>query len=476
MNITKILGYVLGPVGSAAIGIISLPLISWYFSAEDIGRIVLLQTVSALTLTLMGLGLDQSYIREYHAAENKAELFKAVITPPVILTVLFVMGIALWQPSWPSEKVFDLDSGTLGLLCLAFFGASVLSRYFALILRMKERSFAFSFSQLTPKVLILLLVVVYVAAGLPKDTLTLVLAYVVAQVLTVAVLTLQTRSELKAAARTKLSAPLLKDSLHYGIPLALGGLAYWGFTSIDRFLLKSLGGLSELGIYSMAVSFGAIALIFQNIFSVIWAPMVFKWVKENIHLDKIGGITESMTDLIAALICIVGICSPMVTWILPEKYAPVQFILLSSMLFPLLYTLTEVTGIGINVSKKTWLITLFSLIALLCNWSLLSWLVPQLGARGAAMSTAVSFWVFSVLKSEASIRLWLPLPRAKIYGSTFLCLAACLSYTYYGNSSNYYFFTLFWLAVLVFLYLKHRSALHQAATQIKGRLKRTTAV
>ncbi|UOO77153.1 lipopolysaccharide biosynthesis protein [Neisseria sp. Dent CA1/247] len=476
MNITKILGYALGPVGSAAIGIISLPLISWYFSAEDIGRIVLLQTVSALTLTLMGLGLDQSYIREYHAAENKAELFKAVITLPVILTVLFVMGIALWQPSWPSEKVFDLDSGTLGLLCLAFFGASVLSRYFALILRMKERSFAFSFSQLTPKVLILLLVVVYVAAGLPKDTLTLVLAYVVAQVLTVAVLTLQTRSELKAAARTKLSAPLLKDSLHYGIPLALGGLAYWGFTSIDRFLLKSLGGLSELGIYSMAVSFGAIALIFQNIFSVIWAPMVFKWVKENIHLDKIDGITESMTDLIAALICIVGICSPMVTWILPEKYAPVQFILLSSMLFPLLYTLTEVTGIGINVSKKTWLITLFSLIALLCNWSLLSWLVPQLGARGAAMSTAVSFWVFSVLKSEASIRLWLPLPRAKIYGSTFLCLAACLSYTYYGNSSNYYFFALFWLAVLVFLYLKHRSALHQAATQIKGRLKRTTAV
>ncbi|OSI17191.1 lipopolysaccharide biosynthesis protein [Neisseria dumasiana] len=475
MNIKKLLGYALGPLGSAAIGIISLPLISWYFPAEDIGRIVLLQTVSALTLTLMGLGLDQSYIREYHAAENKAALFKAVIALPVALTALFAAAIGLWRLSWPSEKVFDINSSTLGLLCLLFFGASLLSRYFALILRMKERSFAFSFSQLTPKVLILLLVLVYVAAGLPKDTFTLVAAYVAAQVLTVGVLAAQTRGELAAAARAPFSAPLLKESLHYGVPLALGGLAYWGFTSIDRFLLKSLGGLSELGVYSMAVSFGAIALIFQNIFSVIWAPMVFKWVKENIHLDKIGGITESMTDLIAALICIVGICSPMVTWILPEKYAPVQFILLSSMLFPLLYTLTEVTGIGINVSKKTWLITVFSLVALLCNLSLLYWLVPLLGARGAAMATAVSFWMFSVLKSEASIRLWLPLPRAKIYGGTALCLAVCLAYTYLGNSRNYYFFALLWLAVLVLLYFKHRTALHQAAAQIKGRLKRSAA-
>ena len=226
MNIKKFLGYALGPFGSAAIGIVSLPLISWYFPSEDIGRIVLLQTVSALMLTLMGLGLDQSYIREYHAAENKAALFKAVIVPPAVLTAVFASLVCLWRLSWPSEKVFDIESGTLGLLCLLFFAVSVLSRYFALILRMKERSFAFSFSQLTPKILILLFVLFYVAAGLPKNTLTLVSAYVFAQMLTVGVLVVQTRGELLAAARAPFSAPLLKESLNYGIPLALGGLAY----------------------------------------------------------------------------------------------------------------------------------------------------------------------------------------------------------------------------------------------------------
>lgn len=78
MNAKKILGYALGPIGSAAFGLLSLPLISWYFPAEDIGRIVLLQTIAGLSILLLGLGLDQSYIRDYYAVKDKAALFKSV--------------------------------------------------------------------------------------------------------------------------------------------------------------------------------------------------------------------------------------------------------------------------------------------------------------------------------------------------------------------------------------------------------------
>ena len=55
MNTQKLIGYALGPLGSAAASAIALPLISWYFSAEDIGRIVLLQTVAGMVLLVMGL-------------------------------------------------------------------------------------------------------------------------------------------------------------------------------------------------------------------------------------------------------------------------------------------------------------------------------------------------------------------------------------------------------------------------------------
>ena len=262
-----------------------------------------------------------------------------------------------------------------------------------------------------------MIVLTYMLTGAAKSTFNLIFAYTLAQILTTLVLLLQTKSELARAWRAPFDCAVLKEALRYGIPLAFGGLAYWGLVSVDRFLLKQYGTLSELGVYSMAISFGAVALIFQSIFSTIWTPMVFRWVKEEVNLDKIGSIVALMLSLMAAILCLVGLFSPLVPLLLPPKYAPVQFILLSSILFPLLYTLTEVTGIGINISKKTWLITLISVIALLCNLALCRLLIPQLGAKGAAMATAISFWLYFVLKTEASIRLWQKLPRQRLWQS-----------------------------------------------------------
>ena len=96
MNTQKLIGYALGPLGSAAASAIALPLISWYFSAEDIGRIVLLQTVAGMVLLVMGLGLDQAYIREYHAAENKPALFKNIFILPLALIIAACVALFLF--------------------------------------------------------------------------------------------------------------------------------------------------------------------------------------------------------------------------------------------------------------------------------------------------------------------------------------------------------------------------------------------
>lgn len=471
MNIKKLLGYALGPIGGAAVSLISIPLISWYFPPDDIGRIMLLQTVCTMALIVCGFGLDQAYVREYHAVNDKNQLFKTIFLLPFVLVLFFGLLLAGIFPSWSALMILELEDASLGILCIVFLAGAILTRFFSLILRMEERSFAFSFSQLTSKLLILALIGLYILIGAKADTFNLVAAYVIAQLLTLVILLLQTRHATIQAWRSRVDMKLLRENLHYGMPLVFGGFAYWGLTAVDRLLLKQYGSLSELGVYSMAVSFGAVALIFQSVFSTIWAPLVFKWVKENSNLDKIGSIAHTMSDFIAALICVVGIFSPLVTWILPENYAPVQFILLSSMIFPLLYTLTEVTGIGINVAKKTWLITLVSLIAFGINFALLHSLVPAMGAKGAAMSTAISFWLFFAMKTEISSFLWQKLPRFKIYTTTFTCLLVSLAYTCWGNTENYWLFTLIWLVALASIVLKRKAELQQAIAKIRGRLK-----
>ena len=74
MDRSKIIGFALGPIITAILGLASLPILAWYFSTEDIGRISMLQVVISFTVILFSLGLDQSYVREYHQVKNKAVL------------------------------------------------------------------------------------------------------------------------------------------------------------------------------------------------------------------------------------------------------------------------------------------------------------------------------------------------------------------------------------------------------------------
>ena len=195
--------------------------------------------------------------------------------------------------------------------------------------------------------------------------------------LTVVLLIYQLRRDLKAVSHAKWSSELHRDGLRYGLPLAFGNLAYWGLTSIDRFVLKNISGLDELGIYSMAVSFGAVALIFQSVFSTIWAPLVFKWVEEKTNLDKIGDNHAfhdrphqrndlphrdflADGDLDTAGKIHAGSIYPALVYALPP-----------------VYTLTEVSGIGLNVVRSTWLITVINIVAFIANTALLYLLVPK---------------------------------------------------------------------------------------------------
>ena len=66
MNPKKIASFALGPIGGAALGFITLPIITWFFSQEDVGRMAMLNVAVSFSILLYTLGLDQAYVREFH--------------------------------------------------------------------------------------------------------------------------------------------------------------------------------------------------------------------------------------------------------------------------------------------------------------------------------------------------------------------------------------------------------------------------
>ena len=88
MKLKVILSFAIGPIGAAALGFITLPLMTWLYSPEDIGRFGMLNVAVSFSVLLFCLGMDQAYVRQYHESIDKGELLKISITPGFILLLI----------------------------------------------------------------------------------------------------------------------------------------------------------------------------------------------------------------------------------------------------------------------------------------------------------------------------------------------------------------------------------------------------
>ncbi|SHK36741.1 Membrane protein involved in the export of O-antigen and teichoic acid [Marinobacter antarcticus] len=446
MTPKQIAAFAIGPIGGAVLGLISLPVITWFFSQEDVGRMAMLQVTLGFSILLFSLGLDQSYVREFHEAENKPALLKRAMLPGLILLLITVLVLLSFGGSL-ADWLFDVPHWHLSVLVGLALMVSYISRFLSLVLRMNERGLAFSMSQLLPKLLLLAIIGSYVAIGVDKSLTNLVLANVTSITFVCAIYGWNTRAEWLAGISSKLDINQLKSMLQFGMPLILGGLAFWGLTAIDKVFLRTLASFEELGVYSIAVSFAGAAAILQSVFSVVWAPTVYKWASTGQGLEKVHKVSRYILALVVLGFSLAGLLSWTVTLFLPANYAAVQWIVVSCIGFPLLYTLSETTVVGIGISRRSSFSMLAAGIAFAVNLAGNWWLIPIYGAAGAAVSTCVSFWVFFVLRTEFSIYVWKSIPRVLMYTYTMISVSGAVVFTLWGEVLGCWMVG-FWVLVL----------------------------
>lgn len=414
MNARKILYFSIGPIGAGIFTIITLPIIAWLFTPDDIGRLSMLQVAVSFSILLFSLGLDQAYVREFHDVENKFELLKATLTPGLILLTIALVCLLL-LPWSISELLFGIDSELLtGLLVVAIL-LQFFSRFLSLILRMQEKGLAYSMSQVLPKLLLLVILLLYVLFNIESVFKNLMIAQCLAYLAVFLIYIFNTKKDWMPALTIPVDRFKQKEMLKFGLPLIGSGLAFWGLNAMDKFFLRGFSSFQELGIYSVAISFASIALVFQAVFSTVWAPIVYKWTSEGVDPLKIKSVTDYSTLAVVTIWSLAGMFSWLVNYILPAKYEQIQFILLATMACPLLYTLSEATGVGIGVKRKTAYSMLAAFTALLLNGVGNWFLVPEYGAGGAAVASAIAFFAFFVVQTEASAMLWQNFERVRMY-------------------------------------------------------------
>ncbi|ENO13415.1 lipopolysaccharide biosynthesis protein [Marinobacter nanhaiticus D15-8W] len=439
--------FAIGPLGGSCLGLVTLPLVTWYFSQEDVGRMAMLQVTLSFSTLLFSLGLDQAYVREFHQSHNQPALLKSVILPGLVfllstLAVLLTMGGAV------SKWLFDVSSLQLSVLVAIALLASFISRFLSLVLRMNERGLAFSMSQVVPKLLLLVIIIGYVLLDGAKNLTNLVAANTAAIALVSVVLVWNTRNEWIEGLRHQLDLAALRELLCFGLPLILGGIAFWGLTATDKVFLRMFSSYEQLAIYSVAVSFAAAATILQSVFSTVWAPTVYKWVSKGGGIENIHRASRYILLCVVVLFSLAGLFSWVITIFLPSEYASVQWLLISCLGYPLLYTLSETTVVGIGISKRSVFAMAAAFLAfavnLFGNWLL----IPKFGAAGAAISTCGSFLLFLVARTEFSCYLWKSFPRKLIYCYSILVVSGAILSTLAAGRAGWLAHA-FWALVLL---------------------------
>ena len=423
MNRKVLLGYAVGPIGSGLLGLLSLPIITWFYSVEDVGRISMLQVFTSFSILFFCLGLDQAYVREYHDTNNKPLLLKTVVFPSLALCLLILVSLFIIDPYFISYWLYDIESVYLSLITMACFLIALLSRFLSLILRMQERAFAFSMSQLLPKILLLFCILFTVWWGYSRDSYNLLTANAIALYFAFMVYAWNTKKDWLPAINMKIDKQNFKTYLVFSLPLLVGGLASWGLNTVDKLFLRGMASYSELGIYSVAMSLAGVATMIAGIFNTIWAPMVYKWVSiGNIDYQKIDQVSEYVLAAIYFVVVASGLFAWVIPYFLPQEYEKVQILITICLIGPLFYTLSETTAVGIAITRKTKFSMYASIVAMIVGVIGSYLLVPSLGASGAAISLAVSFWIFYIMRTEFSKIVWREIPFIKSYWISFILL------------------------------------------------------
>ena len=445
MNVRTVLQFSIGPIGAAILSLITLPFVAWFFSVEDVGRLTMLQVVLGLTVSLFSLAMHQAYVREYHEEEDKPALLKLSIIPGLILLVLISL-LTLVLPFSISTILFGIDSKLLTFLLFVGIFASFFINFLAHVIRMQERGLAFSATKLAPKILLLILISLIMLLNLTAEFKVLMLMNTLSVVFSLFIFAWLTRESWVKAITKSIDTILLTKMLRFSLPLVAGGIAYWGLTTMDRFFLRELSGFEELGVYALAAALAGAVSVLTSIFSSLWHPILYKWAKKSVDENKVQSVIENMVLLVALIWSLAGLFSFIIPFFLPPEYLAIEYLIVACVSMPLFYLLSETTGVGIGVTRLSNYSMLASICALLVNAVLNYLFIPTYGASGAALASVVAFFVFFIIKTEASSRIWCSLPRWKIYITCIAyTLATILMVITKATIVNYY---LIWLVLL----------------------------
>lgn len=375
-----------------------MPIYTSYLTTEDYGTSDLIITTASLLLPIFTLAISNAVIR--FTIENKNDRRPYLIAIRIYIAGCFTLAPVLGVVGF----IFKIN-----LLYLAFifilFAVSAMYQIKVAYLRGMERVSFLTVCTIVHSFISLLANVVFITIfkwGLYGFVLASILGYLTADVM----IAIQIHKDriYKMAFSLKKEKTYAKQMLSYSIPLIFSGLMWWVNSVSDRYFVTWLISSGANGIYSVSYKIPTILQLVQDVFTPAWNLSVFDVYNKKDGMDYINKIYDFYNFVIVfACSGLIFLDKPLAKFLFSnEFYNAWQYVpvLLISVVF---ISMGACVGPILSAYKKSKLTARGSLYSgaanIVLNFILISWI----GIQGAAIATAISYfvsWLYNVFQAR----------------------------------------------------------------------------
>jgi len=405
--IALFLKFSIGSWFSAALSFFTTPVVTALIVPDEFGRSSMFNLAFSFCLQIVLLGADQSFVRKFYDKDyehRRGQLLQNCLLPALgIGLIVSLLTLIFWRRI--SFLLIQKEEFEICLLLSITVLVGILERYAVLVVRMYKKGLLFSMLRVIGSILTFLVLVLY--CHYVNHTMYAILYSIMIPLSVTAIIAILIERKLwfKGLGIDKAT---VRSVIRYGIPFIPTFVAYWVFEGIDKIALRNYSTFHEIGLFAAASKIVALLSILQISFSTFWAPVAYEaYEKQSDESKAVFRKTFSylsVTLFVAGLLVAAG--RDVIMLFFAHSYNEAGQIMPFLLLIPIMYTMSEITVGGINFKNQThWHFTITIIVAL-ANITGNFFLVPALGAKGAAISTGLSYILFFYCRTYFSHRLF----------------------------------------------------------------------
>ncbi|MFA0534742.1 lipopolysaccharide biosynthesis protein [Vibrio breoganii] len=405
--------YLMANILSACVPFLLIPVLTRSLSTFEYGQIAMFQVVVTCLTSIIGFNAVAAAMRKYYDndfSENDYNLYISNCFFVLILSVIIVLSISIVLKD---QIEYILGIPASWVYCAVFYS----SCKFVLLLRLSQwqvrrKPKHYGFLQVTNSLCDMLLSLLFVIMAERGA-----FGRIEGQLISISIVGLTSLLLLykdKLIGSFKIDNDYLHEIIKLGVPLLPHTLGIFLLGALDRVVISKTLGLSDAGIYMVAVQISMVASLIFDSLNKAFVPWLFEKLKLN-DLEtnrEIVKVTYLFYFALSIIVILSFYISPSILlFIAGDDYVKasevIGLLVLGQCLSGMYLTVTNY----IFFAKNTALLSLITISCGFINALLLVWLTPIYGLKGAATSfciaKAIQFFVTWLFANKSYKMPWL---------------------------------------------------------------------